>query len=118
MYRRGSVSGRPNYKIKSVLRGTEQDGKWFPCGLGIKLSDTQALRHELVPTLQALLLEQGRFDKEYENTSIGARYREVTDVPIILGPELVSRKHKQATKNHYQTKGESYSGIMSSFIDT
>jgi hypothetical protein len=101
-----------------VLRGTEQDGKQFSCDLSIKLSDKLALRHELVPTLQALLLEQSRFDKEYENTLIGARSREVIDVPIILGPDLVSRKHKQATKNHYQTKGESYSGIMLSFIDT
>lgn len=66
------------------------------------------MRHELVPTLQALLLEQSRFDKEYENASVGVKFKDVPDVPVILAPEFVSRKHKHATKNHYQSKGESH----------
>jgi hypothetical protein len=64
------------------------------------------MRHELVSTLQSLLSEQRRFDKEYENPSTPvAKFKEVMDVPIILSPDNASRKHRHTTKNLYQSKG-------------
>lgn len=63
------------------------------------------MRHDLVPTLQSLLLEQRRFDKEYENPSAAIKVKEMTDVPIILSPDNASRKHRHTTKILYQSKG-------------
>lgn len=63
------------------------------------------MRHELVPALQALLMEQSRIDKEYENASAGIKFKDVNDVPVILGPDFLSRKQKHSTKHHYQSKG-------------
>ncbi|KAG9057226.1 hypothetical protein FS842_008151 [Serendipita sp. 407] len=88
VYPRGNVNGRPAYKIKSVLRGTEQD----------------ASQHELVSGLQALLLEQSRFDKEQEHTTGVTKVKDTTEVPIILSPDNSTRKHRHTTKALYQSK--------------
>lgn len=87
VYHKASA-GRPSYRIRSVLRGTEQE----------------ALKHELVSTLQSLLLEQSRFDKEHENSVTVPKIRESADVPIILAPDTSTRKHRHTTKNLYQTR--------------
>lgn len=73
----------------------------------LRLADAEeVLRHEVVPTLQSLLIEQNRFDKEHENASAGIKFKDVQDVPIILGPDFVSRKQRHSTKHQYQSKGK------------
>lgn len=63
------------------------------------------MRHELVSALQLLLVEQGRFDKEYENPSAISKFKEISDVPMILSIDTANRKHRHTTKNLYQAKG-------------
>lgn len=64
------------------------------------------LRHELVSALQLNLLEQTRFDKEHENPSAVSKFKDVSDVPMILSTDAAGRKHRHTTKNLYQTKGK------------
>jgi hypothetical protein len=46
-------------------------------------------------------------DREHENPSAAVvKFKEVTDVPLILSPDNASRKHRHTTKNLYQSKGE------------
>ena len=72
----------------------------------IKLIHLAVMRHELVSTLQSLLSEQKKADKEYESSSSAvAKLKEFADVPIILSPDNATRKHRHTTKNLYQSKG-------------
>ncbi len=78
------------------------------CAAACRLLTTCAvLKHELASTLQNLLLEQSRLDKEHENPATVSRFKETADVPIILGLDTSARKHRHTTKNLYQTRGTS-----------
>jgi hypothetical protein len=73
------------------------------------------MKHELVSTLQALILEQSRFDKEHENASaaVATKYKEApTEVPLILPPDTATRKQRHSTKNILQSKGEKKRNVL------
>lgn len=115
---RTARQNQPAFKVKSILKGTEYEGKCIACPYAFVLPSTLVSRHELVSFLHQQIAEQKRADLSTSGTSIHSDasvmqsiapakdLSNTSDVQLLLPGD--TKKQRKQVKQIFLDRGERF----------